>query len=51
MARHLIVQMCADRERAFADGNPTFWSTWHETATGLVDAIVGMWKAPVTEEA
>ncbi|MFF3341348.1 hypothetical protein [Streptomyces flavidovirens] len=40
MARHLIVQMCADRERALTDGNPTFWSTGHDTATGLIDAIV-----------
>jgi AcrR family transcriptional regulator len=48
MARHLIVHMCADREGALADDSPTFWSTWNDTATGLIDAIVGMWQAPIT---
>lgn len=48
MARHLIVQVCADRERALADGTPTYWPTWHDTATGLIDAIVGMWQSPVS---
>ncbi|PAK28061.1 TetR family transcriptional regulator [Streptomyces sp. alain-838] len=49
MARHLIVQMCVERERALADGRPVSWPTWHDTATGLIDAIVGLWTAPVTE--
>ncbi|MEU0075280.1 TetR/AcrR family transcriptional regulator [Streptomyces sp. NPDC006332] len=48
MARHLIVHVCAERERALAEHTPTPRSTWHEAATGLVDAAVGMWLAPVT---
>ncbi|MFF0156247.1 TetR/AcrR family transcriptional regulator [Streptomyces sp. NPDC005263] len=48
MARHLIVHVCAERERALAEHTPTPRSTWHEAATGLVDAVVGMWQAPVT---
>ena len=48
MARHLITQVCAERERALADGTPTSRPTWEETATGLVDAIAGLLLAPVT---
>ncbi|MFE2358167.1 TetR/AcrR family transcriptional regulator [Streptomyces parvulus] len=47
MARHLIVHMAAERERALAEGRPTPRSGWREAADGLVDAIVGMWLAPV----
>ncbi|MFI1568771.1 TetR/AcrR family transcriptional regulator [Streptomyces sp. NPDC020490] len=48
MARLLIVQMPAERERALAEGRPTPRSSWHDAATGLADAIVGIWLAPVT---
>lgn len=48
MARRLIVHTCADRERALAEGAPTPRATWEETATGLIDAITGLWRAPVT---
>ncbi|MET7453021.1 TetR family transcriptional regulator [Streptomyces sp. NPDC005574] len=48
LARHLIVHMAAERERALAQGVPTPRATWDEAATGLVDAIVGLWRAPVT---
>ncbi|WP_237742681.1 TetR/AcrR family transcriptional regulator [Actinopolymorpha alba] len=48
MARHLIVHMCADHERALADGTPPASTTWQELATGLIDAIVGLLLAPVT---
>lgn len=48
MARHLIVQVTAERERALAENSPTHRANWHDTATGLVDAIVGMLVAPVT---
>ncbi|GCB53079.1 tetR family transcriptional regulator [Streptomyces sp. NL15-2K] len=48
MARHLIVHMSAERERALAENTPTPRSNWHDATTGLVDAIVGMWLAPVT---
>jgi AcrR family transcriptional regulator len=50
MARHLVVQMSAERERALADHTPTYRPTWHDTANGLIDAIVGLWQAPVTQD-
>ncbi|MFI6801481.1 TetR/AcrR family transcriptional regulator [Streptosporangium canum] len=48
MARQLMVHMYAERERALAEGAPTPRSSWHDAATGLIDAIVGLWLAPVT---
>ena len=48
MARHLITQVCAERERALADGTATPRTSWEDTATGLIDAIVGLYLAPVT---
>ena len=48
MARHVIVQMCVERERALADGLPTFQHGWAELATSLTDVITGLWLAPVT---
>jgi AcrR family transcriptional regulator len=49
MARQLMVHMCAERERALAEGTPTPRATWHDAATGLIDAIVGLWLAPVSQ--
>ena len=48
MARQLMVHMWAERERALADGTPTARVSWDDAATGLIDAIVGIWQAPVT---
>ena len=48
LARHLLVHMPAERERALAENAPTPRTTWDATSTGLTDAIVGMWLAPVT---
>ena len=45
MARHLIVQMTAERERALAENRPTHRSSWHDAATGLIDAIVGIMRS------
>jgi len=50
MTFHLITQMSVDRERALADNTPTPRATWHDAATGLIDAIVALWQAPVTRE-
>jgi AcrR family transcriptional regulator len=50
MARQLLVHVFAERERALAEGTPTPRSNWHDAATGLIDALVGMWLAPVSEE-
>ncbi|ACU36816.1 TetR family transcriptional regulator [Actinosynnema pretiosum subsp. pretiosum] len=46
MVWHLIVQVCAERERALAEGVATPRDTWDGAARGLVDAITGLWTAP-----
>lgn len=48
MSRLLIVHMCAERERALHAGTALPRSTWASTAAGLIDALVGLWLAPVT---
>ena len=48
MSRYLLVHVFAERERAVAEGRPTARATWAEAATGLVDAVVGVWLAPVS---
>jgi AcrR family transcriptional regulator len=48
MARQLMVHMLAERERALAEGVPTPRASWHDAGTGLIDAIVGIWLAPVS---
>ncbi|MEV0381342.1 TetR/AcrR family transcriptional regulator [Nonomuraea sp. NPDC050643] len=50
MASHLMVHVCAQRERALAEGLPTPRTSWHAAATGLIDAITALWTAPVTAE-
>ena len=51
MARQLMVHTVAERERALADGLPTPRATWADAATGLADAITGLWLAPWTPPA
>lgn len=48
MARILILHTCAERERALAEGTDTPRATWGDAATGLADALFGLWLAPVT---
>ncbi|WAS91199.1 TetR/AcrR family transcriptional regulator [Nannocystis punicea] len=48
MGRLMLVHICAERERALQEGTASPHSTWESTATGLVDALVGLWLAPVT---
>jgi AcrR family transcriptional regulator len=48
MARQLLVHVFAERERALAEGTPTPRASWYDAATGLIDALVGMWLAPVS---
>lgn len=48
MARQLLVHMMAERERALAEGTPTPRDNWRDAATGLIDALVGLWLAPIT---
>ena len=46
MARNLLMHTCAERERALAENEAR--SSWQTAAVGLIDAIVGLWLAPVT---
>ncbi|WP_082686565.1 TetR family transcriptional regulator [Mycobacterium sp. IS-3022] len=50
MVRNLMMHTCADFERAFAEGADMPRSTWSSVASGLIDAIVGLWRAPITEQ-
>ncbi|WP_026162626.1 TetR/AcrR family transcriptional regulator [Kribbella catacumbae] len=48
MARLLMVHLLAEQERGLAEGTPVARPAWDEMATGLIDALVGLWSAPVT---
>lgn len=47
MARNLLMHTCADHERALAASSSASLS-WTEAGSDLIDAIVGLWLAPVT---
>lgn len=47
MCRLLIVHICAEHERAVQEGSAVGDATWGSTADGLIDALVGLWLAPV----
>ncbi|MDY6811005.1 MAG: TetR family transcriptional regulator [Actinomycetota bacterium] len=46
MARNMILLTIADHERACADGAAS--RSWSDVCDQIVDALVGMWLAPVT---
>jgi hypothetical protein len=48
MARNLLMHTCADRERAMAAGASVPNPSWQAAGSGLIDAVVGLWLAPVT---
>lgn len=48
MANYLMVQACADYERSLADGLAVRGRSWRKIGAGLVDALVGVWSAPVS---
>ncbi|MCG5434201.1 TetR/AcrR family transcriptional regulator [Mycobacterium sp. MYCO198283] len=48
MGRNLLMHTCADRERGLAQGQAVPRSSWAAAGAGLIDAIVGLWLAPVT---
>jgi AcrR family transcriptional regulator len=50
MGRNLLMHSCADRERGMAQGTAVPRTSWSGAASGLIDAIVGLWLAPVSEE-
>ena len=47
MAGHILIQTCADFERGLADALAS-GKTWRKVGSGLVDALVGLWSAPVS---
>ncbi|BBZ24426.1 TetR family transcriptional regulator [Mycolicibacter hiberniae] len=49
MARNLLMHTCAEHERAVAAGVSAA-ASWAESGSDLIDAIVGLWLAPVTEK-
>jgi AcrR family transcriptional regulator len=48
MSRHVMLHVLAERERALAEGRATHRSSYPEAGSGIVDAVVGIWSAPVT---
>ncbi|AEK45860.1 TetR family transcriptional regulator [Amycolatopsis mediterranei S699] len=48
MTRQLLVHVVADHERALAEGSPPPRRDWPDVAAGLIDALTGLWSAPVT---
>lgn len=48
MARQVLVHMSAERERMLSEGPGAEISSWEDYSTNLVDALVGLWCAPVT---
>ncbi|OMC38775.1 TetR family transcriptional regulator [Mycobacterium sp. GA-1841] len=49
MMRTMLVYTCAAIERHFAEGTKGPRADWHDAASGLIDGIVGLWQAPVTD--
>ncbi|QII09040.1 TetR family transcriptional regulator [Rhodococcoides fascians A25f] len=49
MASHLIVHMCAERERALSENCVDGATSWSTFAVDLVDAVVGLWCAQVSD--
>jgi AcrR family transcriptional regulator len=47
MARNLLMHSCAEYERELAEHRPQSRLSWTTAAEGLVDAIVGLWQAPM----
>ena len=47
MMRLLSVHVFAERESALAEGRPPARASWSQCADGLIDALIGLWTAPV----
>ncbi|AYJ52084.1 TetR/AcrR family transcriptional regulator [Rhodococcus sp. P1Y] len=48
MARTLMIHVIADQERLMADQRTEKAPTWDEVGTNLIDALFGLWHAPVS---
>lgn len=49
MVGRLMVYTIAERERALTEGVPLPGGSWARVASGLTDAVTGLWLAPVTD--
>ena len=47
MVRNLLMHTCAEHEGALAEHGSRSRSAWPVAGEGLIDAIVGLWRAPV----
>lgn len=47
LVRNLLMHTCAEHEAALAEHGPGSRSAWPVAGEGLIDAIVGLWRAPV----
>lgn len=47
MVRNLLMHTCAEHEGALAEHGARSRSAWPVAGEGLIDAIVGLWRAPV----
>ena len=47
MARNLLMHTCAEHEGELAEHGPGARSSWPVAGEGLIDAIAGLWQAPV----
>ena len=50
MVRELMIVVPAIRETSLAGGTRTSRDTWHDAGVGLVDAIVGLYRAEATPD-
>ncbi|WP_299560023.1 TetR/AcrR family transcriptional regulator [uncultured Mycolicibacterium sp.] len=48
MGRNLLMHTCAELERALATGKAQRGFSWSTAAEDLIDAVVGLWQAPVS---
>ena len=48
IGRNAIVHMFAERERTLAEEGPDAVTSWEDFTTDLVDALVGLWTAPIS---
>lgn len=51
MMRTMLMYTCAEIERGFAEGSREPRADWPGAGRGLVDAIAGLWQAPVSTAA
>lgn len=49
MSMHLLLHTFADLEQALAGRGATHPASWDKAASGLVDALVGLFQAPATQ--